>query len=76
MYFAEFYKRNLDGSIGEALGDRSVLILDGRESETEHHSHAKEWAQKHKYCAYTLAKGANFSRVQKRSKMYYIGASA
>ena len=32
IYFAQFYNRKLDGSIGEALASDSVLTLDGRMS--------------------------------------------
>lgn len=67
MYFAEFYQRDLSGLISEACGDRSVLILDGRESADKHHAHAIDWAKRHKFIGYKLCKGESFTRVEKRS---------
>ena len=52
VIFAEFYNRN-----GAACGDRSVLILDGRQSRVRHHAHASEWARKHGFAGYRLARG-------------------
>lgn len=62
MYFAEFYNKNADGSLREACGDRSVLILDGREAKWSHHWHSKQWAIKHGFVAYKLCKGETFTR--------------
>lgn len=67
MYFAEFYQRLSNGLISEACGDRSVLVLDGRESADKHHSHAIEWARTHKFVGYKLCKGASFTDVQRRT---------
>lgn len=73
MYFAEFYNRTESG-FAEACGDRSVLILDGRESARRHHSHAKEWGGKHGFGAYKLCKGETFTRASVCTGLQLTGA--
>jgi hypothetical protein len=55
--FADFYRLNNNGGYDAACGDRSVLILDGRERRESHHEHAKVWAKKHGFTGYRLARG-------------------
>lgn len=59
--FAEFYRigTHYDGSerFVTAVGDRSVLILDGRTGDATRHAHAREWARKHGFAGYRLCRG-------------------
>lgn len=47
VYFADF----------DEVGDRSVLILDGRETLTRWQEHARNWAVKHGYKGYSIRRG-------------------
>lgn len=68
MYFAEFYQApvgNKNPTLSELIpgcGDRSVLILDGRNHSVTHHDNARQWAKKHGWLAYRLCKGESFTR--------------
>ena len=47
MHFAEFYTKNKDtGELMDQCGDRSVYILDGRNSRSTMISDTKMWAAK------------------------------
>lgn len=72
MIYAEFYHYStgyIPGSVPPrfdgpkrlipACGDRSVIILDGRERSDSHHRYAREEAIKRGYQGYTLNKGRN-----------------
>jgi hypothetical protein len=74
MYFAEFYHRTQSGQFTEACGDRSVLILDGRESATSHHTHAIQWGKKHNFAAYKLCTGESFTRANTRTGLHMVTA--
>lgn len=74
MYFATFYNISpVNGKINEACGDRSVLLLDGRESTIRHRAHATQWAEKHNFVGFRLCKGESFNRVQIEGKLILIG---
>ena len=53
---AVFYHHNGSGYV-DAVGDRSVLILDGRERRVTHHADAADWGRKHGFDGYRLARG-------------------
>lgn len=73
MYFVEFWQKSpVSGQLIEACGDRSVLIIDGRESAWCHHWHAKAWAKRHGFDAYKLCKGETFGRVSYRSGLHLV----
>lgn len=63
--FAEFYRRAHPfghdaapkGSFIAAVGDRSILILDGREGSAKHHRAAVEWCRRHRFDGYRLCRG-------------------
>lgn len=57
MYFLEFYKGKQPG-----VGDRSVVILDGRESRYQWRMHGEDWARKHGFDGYRICKGKTFNR--------------
>lgn len=68
MIFAQFsqvavYPPGTDKVI-EACGDRSVIILDGREKETTLHALAKQESIKRGYIGYTLYRGETFTRCK------------
>lgn len=56
-FFAEFYAPDSTGKIAPALGDRSIIVLDGRESSRRHHAIAARECKVRGYVAYRLAHG-------------------
>lgn len=66
MTFAEFYHRGLiTGSPIAACGDRSVVILDGRNSADTHAAVARAECLKRGYIGFTLNRGETFTRSRK-----------
>ena len=61
MVFAEFYTRDLAGKLDHAIGDRSIVILDGRCTEATWHSIASHECSARNYEAYVLRKGRGFT---------------
>lgn len=67
MYFAQFYNRKLDGTLGEAVGDRGVFILDGRNSKATIDKDAAAQARRYGFEAYSIHVGESFSNSRKVS---------
>jgi len=67
MYFAQFYNRKLDGTLGEAVGDRGVFILDGRNNKAPMGQDAVAHAQRYGFEAYSIHAGESFTRSRKVS---------
>lgn len=67
MYFAQFYNRKLDGTLGEAVGDRGVFILDGRNSKANMGLDAVAHAKRYGFEAYSVHAGESFTRSHKVS---------
>ena len=57
MYFAEFFKNE-----SPAVGDRSVIILDGRERRSSHFAHARLHGTRHGFTHFRICKGEAFNR--------------
>lgn len=62
MHFAQFYNRKLDGTLGEAVGDRGVLILDGRNTVLAKCQDAIAHAQRYGFEAFSIHVGEAFTR--------------
>lgn len=61
MYYARFFTLGvLTGEPIKAIGDRAIIILDGRESESDRHAIAKREAIERRYIGYQLRKGERF----------------
>lgn len=60
MYYAEFYHDAAGNQPG--CGDRSVLILDGREALHSQYIYAQDWCVKHNWKSFRIMKGESFSR--------------
>ena len=56
-YFAEFYRKGSDGSFVPGVGDRSVILLDGRESLYNQKFMAILECRKRGFDAYRIAHG-------------------
>lgn len=67
MIFAQFYDRKLDGTLGEALGDRSVVIFDGRLAKATVTRLASAEAVKRGFEAFSIHAGDSFTRSRKLS---------
>lgn len=72
MYFVEFHSPDLSGALQPATGDRSVIVLDGRESASTHHNIARTEGAKRGYSAYRICKGDSFSRITRATNLHYI----
>ncbi len=70
MVYAEFYHKSaVSDELIPGCGDRSVLILDGRNRlETMHHF-AKDFARKHGWLAYTINRGDSIIRSKPVTKV-------
>lgn len=63
MYWIQFWVPSSDGfSRREALGDRSVVIVDGRESRDTHYRIGHMEGRRRGYDAFQLHRGEAFTR--------------
>lgn len=67
MFFAQFYDRKLDGTLGEAVGDRGVFILDGRNNKATMGRDAVAHARRYGFAAYSIHAGESFTRSSRVS---------
>jgi len=72
MIYAQFYDYKLDGKLDEAMGDRSVVIIDGRLSTETIGSIAAAECTKRKYAAWRIFKGETFTRSAPVSQLWYV----
>lgn len=77
MYFASFYQHpvnhgQLDLSPIEACGDRSVIILDGRNTIPTMHDIAERVARKRGYVGFTISRGDSFTRAAVIRKLHLL----
>lgn len=76
MYFASFYQASvMTGEPIEACGDRSVIILDGRQHAADHHRIAAQTARERGYIGYSLHKGETLNRVSASTGFYPVKGS-
>lgn len=78
MYWIEYYNRSPEsrdsvGTAVEALGDRAVIIVDGRESCNTHHKIAREEGRKRGFWGYKICKGDAFTRPDKKTGLHMVG---
>lgn len=66
MVFVQYFEYDLSGKLSEAIGDRSVVILDGRNSIATMKSEARQWNgyRRPVYKAFQLFKGTSFTDCQ------------
>jgi hypothetical protein len=73
MYYAQFFQKSIfTGNITEAVGDRSVVVLDGRCTRLWMAKTAAAECKKRGYVAWQLFKGDSFTRSSSISMMYYV----
>lgn len=74
MKYAKFYQASaVDPSkLVEAVGDRSVIIFDGRLGVATRKAIASNVAKVRGYLAYQLCEGESFTRTTKRSEIYRV----
>lgn len=73
MYYIQFYQKSaISEDIIEACGDRSVIVVDGRESRETIRLFAEKEGVKRGYLAWALFKGESFSRSAKVSGRWTI----
>lgn len=61
MYYAQFYQNDLLGQRSEALGDRGVLIMDGR-CKSSFDDWATQHCKRYKYLGYSIHQGISFTQ--------------
>lgn len=72
MLFAQFYTKSAIGpELIEACGDRSVIILDGRYSNSTNSDVARNECIKRGYLAYSIHRGETFTRAIRVSGPWY-----
>lgn len=73
MIYVQFYQKSaISDELIEASGDRSVIILDGRESRFAQTSIARQACQERGYLAWRLFKGETFTRSAPTDELRYI----
>ena len=66
MYFIQFYQRGAltRNRLIPACGDRSVIILDGRETRETHCMIARREQERRGYDGYQIVQGESFTRAR------------
>ncbi len=74
MMYVQFYQKSAidEDKIIEACGDRSVIILDGRNTRFTHNSISEAECKKRGYIAWRLFSGDSFSRSSPIDSLRYI----
>ena len=74
MRYVQYYEHNMSGKLCEAMGDRSVVILDGRNNLENSHIDAVKFNgfRRDTYPAYKLMEGDSFTRSHSISKLIIL----
>lgn len=73
MYYAQFFQKSaISDNIIEACGDRSVIILDGRNSRKTMGEIAESECNKRNYLAWQIHSGESFTRSTPVSQVNYV----
>ena len=72
MIYAQFYDYKLDGKLDEAMGDRSVVIIDARLKSRTIGEIAEAECRKRKYVAWRIFRGEAFTRSAPVSQLNYV----
>jgi hypothetical protein len=72
MIYAQFYDYDLSGKLTEAMGDRSVVVIDGRLAPASIGKIAAEECRKRLYAAWCIFSGETFTRSAPVSPLNYI----
>lgn len=76
MYWTQFYQKGvITGETIEACGDRSVIILDGRNSRRTMGEISAAECAKRGYIAWRVFKGDTFTRSAPISQLWYVDNS-
>jgi hypothetical protein len=73
MYFAQYYHKAVNSEeLIEGCGDRSVFILDGRNSVETMKNDAKLFGKRYSWLAFHIEKGESFLRSRKITEIESI----
>lgn len=72
MMYAQFYREGGDGKFYEGVGDRSVIVLDGRHSPATNGHIAEKEARKRGFDAWRIFKGETFTRSSPVSQLWPV----
>lgn len=75
MIYAQFYEYNLAGKLDEAIGERSVVVMDARLSSANIGAIAASECEKRKFAAWRIFRGDSFTRSAPVSQLHYINHS-
>jgi len=75
MIYAQFYDYNLAGKLDEAMGDRSIVVIDARLSSTNIGTIAASECEKRKYAAWRIFRCESFTRSTPISQLWYVDHS-
>ncbi len=71
MHYIQFFQKSaISEDLIEGSGDRSVIIVDGRNSWETHFDIAREECKKRGYLAWQVFQGRSFSDSQATSRRY------
>ena len=72
MKYVQFFNRGMgmNKTLYQAIGDRSVIILDARQRELTHHKIAMDEQERRGYDAYQFFKGDSFTTAKPVSGVY------
>ena len=70
--YAFFTEYNLSGKLWNALGDRSVIVIDGRLSNPAKSAVARETALKRGYAGYRLMRGDSILRCHEYESVTFF----
>jgi hypothetical protein len=81
MVYVQFYKQSLFGPppeypVIEAVGDRGVVILDGRSTRRTWYTQSEQLCRSRGFIAFQIFKGDSFSRSRAVSELMYLTASS
>ena len=74
MIYAQFYHYDLSGTLVEACGDRSVVIIDARLKSRTIGEIAAEECKKRGYIAWAIFKGGSFTNSVRVSHIWHAHA--
>ncbi len=73
MIYAQFYQRGvITGNIIEACGDRSVIVLDGRNAPSTLGAIAESECKRRGFVAWRIFRGESFTRSAPVSQLWFV----
>jgi hypothetical protein len=68
-HYAQFFHLDLAGNLAEACGDRSIIRLDGRQSQHTHECLAEQECKQRGFIAWQLISGSSLLQAKPYTKV-------